>query len=111
MNDYSNISLPSITPSNEVTYQQLMQGMQEQLSDKFFYLAIFMLIYVLLNMYVFKEGAKLNERFKELYNKDKYPLLGSSAGAWAYEIIEDIALMGSLMVVILHVVYRSGLNL
>lgn len=111
MNDYSNISLPSMTQSNEVTYQQLMQGMTEQLSDKFFYLAIFMFIYVLLNMYVFKEGAKLNNRFKELYNKDKYPCLGSTLGAWIYEIIEDIALMGSLMVLILHIVYRSGLNL
>lgn len=111
MNDYSNITLPSMAQSNEVTYNQLMQGMTEQLSDKFFYIAVFMLIYVLLNMYVFKEEAKLNDRFKELYNKDKYPFLGSTIGAWIYEIVEDIALMGSLMVVILHVVYRSGINL
>ena len=111
MNDYTNLSLPSITPSNEVTYNQLMQGMTEQLSDKFFYIAVFMLLYVLLNMYVFKDGARLNSQFKELYNKDKYPLIGSTVGAWTYEIIEDVALMGSLMVVILHVVYRSGLNL
>ena len=115
MNEIDISNIPTIDPvllgQRQITYNEIMQNLSGQLSDKFFYLAIFFLFYVLMNMYVFKEGARLRSRFEVLCDKGKYPLIGSSVGAWIYEIIEDIALMGSLMLVILNVVYRWGINL
>lgn len=102
---------PTVSGPQTVTYNELMQRMVDQLSDKFFYISIFLLLYVLMNMYVFKDGARLRNKFDNLCDKDKYPLWGSSVGGWIYEVIEDVALMGSLMLVILNVVYRTGINL
>ena len=115
MNDINLSDIPTIDPAmsgiQTITYNEVMQNMAGQLSDKFFYLSIFFLFYVLMNMYVFKDGARLRAKFDNLCDKDNHPLFGSSVGGWIYEIIEDIALMGALMLVILNIVYRAGINL
>lgn len=106
----SEFLIPSITP-HQLTYNEIIQGMQGQLSDKFYYISIIILSYILLNMFVFKENARFRKWFDQ-FDDEKYKIAGvGSLRDLIIEIWETSAFMGAIMLVFLNIVFRTGLNI
>lgn len=93
-----------------VTYNDMLQSLSNQLSDRMFFLSVVFLGYVLLNMYVFKDGARFRAYFDRLYDAD-YHIFGNPLGAWIFFIVQSLALAGAIMLVMLNIIYRMELNI
>lgn len=85
-----------------ITYNEALQNISSQVSDKMFYMSLFLLFYIMMNMYVFKPNARLRKRFEGLHPDVQF---------WIYELTEDIALIAGLFLVSFNVIFRMGLNI
>lgn len=108
------MTLPDI-PFNlqiqELTYNEALQGMTNQLSDKFFYISLILFVYVLMNMFVFYDGARFKKYFDKL-DTEKYILPGiGTLGGLIFVFVKAVAFSGSLMLVMLNIIYRMGLKI
>ncbi len=93
------------------THDEVLRGMQGQLSDQMFYLSLILLGYILLNMFVFRENTRFRKYF-DVLNEGKYKIehIGTF-GEIIYQIIETIAFIGSMVFVILNMFYRGWINI
>ena len=103
MDETYNISdIPLMPGAHVLTYHEALQSLSNQVSDKMFYMSLFLLFYIFMNMYVFKPEARLRSRFESLSPEIQF---------WIYELTEDIALMAGLFLVAFNVVFRFGVQI
>lgn len=93
------------------THDEVLRGMQNQLSDQMFYLSLILLAYIVLNMFVFSEGAKFRKYFDILHG-EKFQIKNvGSIRDISYQVIETFAFMGAMTFVMLNLMYRGWINL
>jgi len=106
MNEYD-LDITNIP--HRITYNEILSGMREQMTDKFLYLSLIVLAFILLNMFVFKENARYRNLFDKL-DKENIEKIGSLRDL-TYQIVQTIALVASLMLVMMNIIYRTGLKI
>lgn len=93
-----------------ITYNELLQSYSQMVGDKMFIAAIGLFVYVLLNMFVFNEGARFRKRFDEL--DDIYiPQIKGTVAALVFVIVQSFAFAWALMLVMFNIIYRMGLKI
>jgi len=105
------IPIDFIPGSRPITYNEVLNTLSEQMSDTFMWLSVILLSYVLMNMYVFNENARFR-KFLDVLDEEKYQIQSvGSVKAIIVQIVQTGALFSALMLVIMNLTYRMGLNI
>lgn len=95
----------------ELTYNQVLQGMSQQFTDGFFYVSLILFVYVLMNIFVFYDGARFRKWFDKL-DTEKYTISGvGTLGGLIFVIVKAFGFSGSLLLIMLNIIYRWNLKI
>lgn len=101
--------VPSQIPKT-LTYDDIMMNLSSQFMDRLLFLSSILFIYVLLNKFIFNDGARFREDFNKLYG-DEYIMAGIPLGAWIFQIMQMLAITSSVMLMTFNILYKIGLKI
>jgi len=111
MNECNFTFTPTQDKSLSITHNEVLQILSNQMTDTFFYLSLIFLSYVLINMFVLNENSRFRKYF-DILNEDRFIIKGvGSVGSLLVVIIQSVALFSVLILVIMNITYRNGLNI